>query len=349
MIERPIGFVALSLPFVAVVVEALTKFPGDSGIAIAISAALCLAIAATSVELAAPFELASVLPFAVLLAVGFGAWADPSLVGPWGPEIVAGALFGVPWLFAGYVARAEEALGARLVVFGVAVTWGLLLLADAPVPTLGGYGASEHFVGRFFALASQQFSVFGGLVPGGAAPTLPLNATFDAAYAALTAVALGGLLLVAVRPQTGDRVPLPVAVRAFREADVPREAVAAYGFTPGQLEVLRDRSTGESPFLTWPPGLEPIFYGAGTAAAFLAAAYFASIWAVLGLTVGIAIAVLAFVRFTERPLAVATARRPRRRPAVPTTVGAEIDPGVPPATPGEAAAGTAAPEPSPGP
>ena len=346
MIERPVGFVALSVPFVAVLVELLPKFPGGQ-IAIAASAAVCFAIAAASLELSPSILLTGGLPFLALVGFGALAGSNPTLIGPWGSEILVGALFGVPWILAGYIARTEEPLGLRAVAFAVAVTWGLLLLADVPAGALGVTGASEHFLSHFFALAGQQFSVFGGLLPGSAAPALPLNSVFDAAYAALTAVAVGGLLLVSVRPQTGTGTPLPVAVRAFREgATEERNLSALYGFSPSQLEVFRERSVGESPLLTWPPGLEPIFFGAAAAGAFLVAAYFLPTWAVLGLTTAMAIGIVLLVRFTESPIALAVARPPK---AVPPRIAS-----VPPESAGAPERSTTAgtpvpPEPGPAP
>ena len=347
MIERPVGFVALSLPFVAVLVEVVPHFPGGQ-VAIVVSAAVCYAIAAACLELPRAVSLFNAVPFVALLAVGALAWRNPTIIGPWGPEILVGALFGFPWLLVAYAARVQDPPGIRFVVFATAVVWGLLLIADPPAGALGVTGASTHFLSHFAGLAGEQVQVFGGLVPGATTPALPLHSVFDATYAALTAVAVGGLLLVTVRPQTGDRMPLPVAVRAFRESGTERELSSAYGFTPNQLEVFRERSSGESPLLTWPPGLEPIFYGAAVAGGFLVAAYFFSSWAVLGATVAVGAAVALLVRFTESPIALATARPPRSRrraararaPA-PSPGDAPSDEAVPP--------GVAAPPPASGP
>lgn len=346
MIERPVGYVALSLPFVAVVVEAARSFP-NGWIPVAVAAALTYAIALASLDARDAVGLWNVVPFALILVAAELAFVDPRAFGPWGPEIAVGALLGVPLLLVAYVARETEPLGIRCFVYGVAVTWGLLLLADVPLAVGSASNASLAFLSGFFSLAAEQFRVFGGLIPGAATPTLPLNALFNPTYAALTAVSLAGFLLVTTRPQTGGARPLPVAVRVYRDLGVGDELSPVYGFSAAQREVFRARTPGDSPFLTWPPGLEPIFYGAATAAALLAAAFFAPKWAVLGVTVGVALACVVLVRWTDRPrgLPVPKLRQPAkpaatdsdaRETAAPTT-GREPTgtgaPAVPPATP----------------
>ncbi len=326
--ERPLGFALLSLPFLGVALEVGRDLPGPNAqFVIGTSAALAFAVAVLTLEQERPLDLPNLLLLAGLLAFSLAAYADPSLIGPYGGELLLGVLLGAPWILVAYVARPDEHVGLRFAVYAVAIIFGLFVLAAALTRSGSSpESLSSSIVTQFFGLAGQQFQVFGGLLNGATAPGLPLNALFDPTYAGLTAVSLAGLVLVTARPQTGGRTPLPVAVRAFRETDREKELPPEYGFSPGQREAFRDRSTGESPLLTWPPGLEPIFYGAAAALGFLAAAYFEPKWTVLGGVAAVAVAALWFVWAVERPMAAPPARV-RRAPATPPSdEGADIAP-----------------------
>ncbi len=303
--ERPVGFALLSLPFLGAAIEVYRALPGPNAqIALGITTALAIAVAVVTLQQEHPVDLPNIVFFGLVLGFALAAYASSSVVGPYGGELLLGLLVGVPWILAAYVARPDEPVGVRFTVYGISIIFGLLLLAAAAARSgRTPETIATSIVAQFFGLAGQQFQVFGGLLNGATAPALPLNGLFDAAYAALTAVSLAGLVLVVVRPQTGERTPLPVAVRAFREAESEKELPAEFGFSPGQRAAFRDRSLGESPLLTWPPGLEPIFYGAAAAIGFLGAAYLEPKWAVLGGVVAVAVATGWFLWAVERPMA----------------------------------------------
>jgi hypothetical protein len=349
MIERPIGFALLAAPFAWVAAELLPSFPGGQ-VAVGAAAATCFVVAGLALERTSWLNLFNVGLVLALLVIAVTTFADPAPFGAAGPEITAGVIIGIPWIVVGYVARPEEPLVIRFIAYGGAVTWGLLLIADGQqLSGLSGASAATQFVNGFFSIAGQQGQVFGGLLSGSPSPPLPLNHVFDAGYAVLTGVSLVGLLLVLARPQTGTQTPLPVAVRSFRESEGDRELPTTYGFTSPQLEVFRERSSSEPPLLTWPPGLEPVFYGAVATGLFLTMAYFAPTWAVLVATTALALGVLILVRNTEVPPPLREPRRLRRRapapPAKPeSTDAAELPSGTEP-TGGEPAAASSAGQP----
>jgi hypothetical protein len=316
MIERPVGFALLAAPFAWVAGKLLFTYPVtqvEVPVAIGIAALICLASAVLALEPVSWVGWPNLGLLAGLLVAGAIAATEPGSYGAVGPEIAAGVLIGVPWILVGYTARTQEPLGLRFVAYGGAVTWGLLLLADgSSLHGANGTAETSGFLSNFLSLATQQGQVFGNLLTGGPAPTLPLNPVFDVGYAALTAVSVVGLLLGSARPQTGAQAPLPVAVRSFRDPSSDRELSASYDFSPMQREVFRERSPSDSPLLTWPPGLEPVFYGAAAAGIFLLVAYFAPSWAVLAATVAFGVGLLLLVRLTEIPLPIA---EPRRRAA----------------------------------
>jgi hypothetical protein len=317
MIERPIGYVALGAPFAAAAVELVPDFPGGQ-VAVAAAAAVALAIGVLTFLQPETFGLPNVTVLAALLAIASVATLDPGLIGPYGPAVFVGALIGAPWILVGYVARSDAPVGGQFVVYALAVIWGLFLLANAPSAAGTGVSAiASAYVAHFFSLLGAQFQVFGGLLTGAASPPLPLNQFFDPTYSAFVALSIGGLLLVTVRPQTGSRSPLPVAVRAYRGIDSDRELTGTYGFTPAQRQVFRDRTSAEAPLATWPPGLEPVFYGAAAAGAFLLAAYFVPTWTVPAAVAAAGIAAAWLVRTTERPAALPAPRVP------PPTAGAD--------------------------
>ncbi len=336
MIERPVGYVALSAPFLGVALELLPHFPGAQ-VAVASAAAGAFAVGCLTFVQRHAVGLPNVVLAVALVATAVAVALTPGVFGPYGPAILVGFLVGGPWVLSGYVARPESALGIRFVAFSVATLWGLFLLANASSAVGSGPSTiASAYVTHFFSLVGQQFQVFGGLLSGAASPPLPLNLFFDPLYTALVAVALVGLLLVSVRPQTGARAPLPVAVRTYRSVDSERDVGGTYGFTPAQRGVFRERSVGETPLATWPPGIEPVFVGAAAAGAFLVASYFVPTWTVAATVASVAIAALWLIRTTVRPLDPGVAGTAPPRPAA-----------GPPAEPPESNVDRAPPDPSP--
>jgi len=311
MIERRLAFVLLALPFVWVTWAVLPAFPGGfpgGQIPVVIAAAIVLAVAVVALDPRIGFAWPLLVVLAGLVVIAAAASAATARFGALGPELAAGVLVGLPWILVSYVARPRAPLVHRFAAYGLAVTWGLLLLAAAQ-PLLNAPDASG-FVTGFFTVVTDQGQVFGGLLTGSATPPLPVHDLFDPAYAALTGLSVLGLLLVTVRPQTGKQIPLPVAVHAYRETGADREMTTPYGFSAAQQTVFRERSTTEPPFVTWPPGLVPVFFGAAAAGAFLVAAYYLPTWAVLATTVGLVAAVVALLLLVERPHLVGDLRPP---------------------------------------
>jgi len=310
MIERPVAFAALSAPFVWVVVELVPHLPGAAA-AVVVAASVGLAVGILTLLQPEAIGIPNVGVAAGLVLVAAAATAAPGALGPYGPAIFVGLLVGVPWMLVGFVARSASHVGARFVTFGLAVSWGLLLLAAAPGAIgTGGSAVASSYLSQLAATFVDQFRVFGGLLPGAAIPPLPVNQFFDPTYAFLVAVAIGGLLLVTIRPQTGARSPLPVAVRGYHAPEAERELTGSYGFSAAQQAVFRERSTGDVPLATWPPGLEPVFFGAAAAGTVLLAAFLVPLWAVPAGVAGVGVAALWLVRTTERPMPLPRPRLP---------------------------------------
>jgi len=302
MIERPVGFGLLALPFLGAAIEIARDLP-SLAIALGVGAAGMLGVAVLTVEQRRALGLPNLVALGVMLAIALVSISTPAAFGREGAGVAVGAIVGVPWVLVAFVARPGAPVGPRIVAFGLALLAGLFALAAATLATgTTPTALADSFVSGLGTLAGQQLQVFGGLVTGAATPPLPLNAFFDPAYDLLAALSLGGFLLTIVRPQTGGQTPLPVAVRSYRGTVEGGDLPARYGFSESQREVFRNRSSGESPFLTWPPGLEPIFWGGAATAAFLFAAYLVPRWSVLGATIGMAVAVAFLVRAVERPM-----------------------------------------------
>jgi hypothetical protein len=298
MIERPVAFSFLAAPFLwvgAVVLNDLSRatFPFVIG-----AWGVCILLAAFSTSRKSYFSGAELVVFGGLLLLA-AALATSS---PAGTDLFLGILVGVPWILAGYVARPTSSVGLRFIAYGVALTLGLLLLATpASLAAASGTVSSGTFLHGFGTLTVDQGSVLGGFSTGAAAPTIPLQSFFDPVFTALTAVAVLGLLLVTVRPQTGRGVPLPMALRVRRESATERALSPAYGFSAAQEAVFFERSAPEPPVTAWPPGLASVLAGAVGASAFLIAAYSEPFFAILDATIAAAVSAAVLVLLTEVP------------------------------------------------
>lgn len=231
----------------------------------------------------------------VALAIALAAtFADAGALGTVPAGLAAGVLVGAPWVASVYLWRPKELLGVRVVAFGLATLLGLLYLAAADAR--GGPGSAlsaSGFVSALGATLVNEGSGIGSLfVFGPSSP--PVAAVFDPAYALLTGVAALGLLVLILRPQTGEERPLPIALEG---AAVPRsELPPVYGFSPDQGSAYSARSLGAPPGTPWPPGIDAVVVAGVVTAAFVGAALVAPYDAVVALTVAIVV-LLALVLF----------------------------------------------------
>jgi hypothetical protein len=296
--ERPIAFTLLALPLVWVAALIIPTFPRAEWLPVLLTWGICVILGLVSTL------RMSYLPdwgwgiIGGLVAVAIGT----SFISSLGPDFACGLLLGLPWVVVGYVARPTESLGLRFTGFGAVTIWGLILLgtsAQLGLPTGTVHG--RDLLAGLLALIADQGQVLGGLVTGSPTPSVPLLNFFDPVFAALTAVSMLGLMLVTVRPQTGQGSPLPIAIQTHRALGAGRSLPPSYGFTSIQQAVFFERSAVEPPLTAWPPGLASVVCGASAAGAFLAMAYFAPLWAILGATVAAAVAVVFLAVEVEAP------------------------------------------------
>ncbi|MGI0128577.1 MAG: hypothetical protein ACREDE_04335 [Thermoplasmata archaeon] len=326
MIERPVAFTLLGLPFVWVFALLLPIFPRAAWPLVLLGWGACLGLAA-----AWTLRPSYLGPWGWgILAVLFLLAAVVGLSSSFGANLAVGVMLGVPWIAVGYAARPSGALGVRFFGYGVALVAGLVLLATpGQVSATTGTVSAGDFLSGWLTVAFDQTQVLGGLVTGAATPAIPLNGFFDPVYAALAAGAVLGLMLVSVRPQTGRGAPLPIAIRTSRNSDAGRVLDPAYGFTAIQRAVFLERSSVEPPLTAWPPGLPSVLCGALAASVFLAASYLSPLWTVLASTIATAVVVLFLIVVVEVPGFLRVPSRPRlRRPRRSATATPPRAPGV---------------------
>jgi hypothetical protein len=310
--ERPLAFALLCVPFAWVTAVVLSDFPLAAFPLVVLAWAVCAAVAVAS-TLRAQY----LVWWSLAILVGLtGAALVTSLHGSTGAELASGLLLGVPWVLAGFVARPTSSLGLRIAAFGCAVTAGLALLATSSEVAGGPAGiGGDAFVRGVFTVLADQAQVLGGLVTGAPAPVIPLHNFFDPVYAGLAATAMLGFLLVTVRPQSGQGVPLPISIRLRRDGPEGRSLPLTYGFSGAQQSVFFERSAVEPPLTAWPPGLASVLAGAAGAGVFLVLAYLDPLRALLVATLVLVAVSAGVVTLTERPgILRAPARRRRLRP-----------------------------------
>ena len=299
MNERPVAYTLLVLPLAWVGVLVLTDVARVELVATLIAFALTAALGIAGAVRKTFLGGWGALVLLGLAGVALGA----SFSGPLGFELALGILLGLPWILVGYAAGADRPLGARFLALGGALALGLMLLAARSELAVGsGAVTAESLVRQVGTVLQNQSQVFGSLVPGAPTPSIPLLDLFDPVYVGLSAVAVLGLLLVSVRPQTGAGRRLPISLRLGRgETLEGRRLPVAYGFSTAQQAVFFERTPVEPPLGAWPPGLASVLAGALAASAFLIASYAIPLSAVLAATVVLAVASVALVLVTERP------------------------------------------------
>jgi len=296
--ERAIAAILLSLPPLYVTVVLLPSLAsGDLAVAGAFAFTVLLA-GSVARPGAAPWRITGLLAILFVAAIGVAAAAE----GPAGPfplALVAGALIGLPWVASVPTWRPRVPLGFRCLALGVIVLLGLLYLADAQALQNSGTCLNGgNFVSQLGATNVAQAQGLASLfLPGPLTP--PVAALFDPAFALLTGLALLGLLVLIVRPQTGEEAPLPIALRAgvAPEPDLPE----LYGFSPEQRAAYRQRSRADPPGVPWPPGLDAVVVAAFASALFVGIAFASPYYAVFAVVVGLVGAVVAVLVATDRP------------------------------------------------
>ena len=307
---RPAAFVLLALPFAWTTALVISNLSRASIPSVALPLAVCVGIGAYSAVRARYPDLwvGIALGGLALLSIAAGA------TGVLGWELGTGLLLGIPWILVGYGARNDAPLGVRFIAFGVAVAFGMsVLAARADLGIATGSLTAPTFLRAVYTVVGDQSQVIGSVLNGTAVPALPLLDFFDPVYAGLTAAALLGLCLAAVRPQTGTGVLLPLSIPLHPTAEGGGELPAAYGFSTRQRALFAERTVAEPPLTPWPPGLGCVIWGGLGAALFLIAAYTDPLGAVLVLTLALVAASGAMVVLTEVPGLLRMPARSRRR------------------------------------
>ncbi len=294
MIERRPALVLLALPFVYVAGALLTVFPLTAvAVPLAFAVTLLAALLAGARDPAA--RAGGTWTFLGLLVLTGVGLFDPGLAGGASADVAAGVLLGLPAIAVSLAARPRWILGARLLLYGWAVVWGLLLLAAASALSAGPTAVTgSTFVSSFATTAGNQALGLLGLLDGSGYTLLPLHALTDPAYAALVGVSGLGLLLLIVPPQSGDGRPLPVATPSAAHRGPAPDPAALAGLSEAQRATFRERTEGTPPLTTWPPGLIAVLASATATATFAFAAYVRPYGALLGAVVG-ALVVAAFL------------------------------------------------------
>jgi hypothetical protein len=299
MNERALATGLFLLPFLYVAALVLSIFPrGDLGVFFAfgtcLAISLILGLGGSNGQLVA-VALDLLLVVLVLLAlVAAAAFGD--LAG----QLTAGVLVGLPFLVSAVAWRERPGLAHRTVALAIAIALGTALLA-ARETVLGAAVSSSPtgFVQAFFATNLTQLQGLAVIVAGSPETNLPLRAVFDPTFAALCALAVGGVLLLALRPRTGSEEKLPVAARleaVGSRGDVDRWTL----FSEAQRRAFQSRSSNEPPTGAWPPGLGSVLLSALVAATFIALAFLTPLYTPLALAVGVA-AVLGGVGMASSP------------------------------------------------
>jgi len=287
MNARPLAALFLALPVLYALARLLAVLPaGDAGAWVAI---VLLAIVAAM--LARPEKRSRIAGYALLAFLLLGTALAGAFAGDPGLALGAGVVVGLPLLTVAVAARSGEPAGVRVLAFGAALTWELLLLPALP----SGPWGSEHaapFLSNLGTDLADQFSGLVGLLTRTSVLSLPAHATFDPVFVGFVGLAILGLLLIAFQPESGQGEPLPTATRRAREDEGARDLPTQYAFGDAQRAAFRERSLVEPALSAWPPGLVPIGAGALGAAVFAVAAAVEPAWSLLGVAVGVLVTVL---------------------------------------------------------
>ena len=326
MIERPLALVLLLAPFAYIGGLVLPAFPG-SDVGVTFAVAVCLLAAILSGTWIPRIRWAEAWTLLALVVVILVTLADPALFGSLGDDLTVGLFIGIPVILVVFVWRSGESLGVRVAAYGLSLTWGAILLtARESLIASGSTFTGATFSSTFYGVIGDQVTGLVGLITGSGYVALPIHATFDLVYAALTGASVLGLLLLFVRPQTGLGTPLPVSSRSPRDEGAGRGMSQTHGFSVAQRALFLDRSVSEPAPTTWPPGLLPVVCGAGATSAFLLLAVLTPRWALLSAIAAALVVAAGLILVAEMPGSVSwlllRVRRFRRPPAPPRHLNA---------------------------
>lgn len=309
MIAERLGFAALFLPAAYVAVRLLVVLP-TTAVGIPAAFAVGLAVALLTSRSGRVARWGSVGLGALLVAAVIATLVEPSTSAGVGSDLAVGALLAVPFVASAVAGREGETLFFRFVAFALGLTLGIVILATyATVAAASESYTATTVLGAFGAVNVRELGGIANLVSGTGATDLPLHDLFDTTYAALGAIALLGLLLLFVRPQTGRAEPLPVAFRVGRSDEATRELTDDYGFSEVQRDVFRHRSEALPPATTGPPGFDAVVLAAVAVGVFVGLGVALPYDALLVATAALAAGAGALIAMAGRSPA---PRRPRR-------------------------------------
>ncbi|MCI4343364.1 MAG: hypothetical protein L3J92_04520 [Thermoplasmata archaeon] len=291
MNERIVATGLFALPFVYLAALVLSQFPLTDvglyfGFAACATIALLLGLGGSRGQLLAVFvdvALAIVVATALLAFSTFGGLAS---------QLTVGVLVGLPFLASALSWRERSGPAHRTVALAVSIVIGTALLAArSAVLESGGGGRPADFVQAFFTVNVSQVQGLIRIATGGSEPGLPLRAVFDPTFDALCALAAAGVLLLALRPQSGSHERLPVAV-SLEPTPIRSDVERLAPFSESQRLVFESRSSTVPPTGAWPPGLEAVALAALATTLFLSIAFATPLYAPLLLAGGTAAVLL---------------------------------------------------------
>jgi hypothetical protein len=299
MNERTVATGLFLLPFLYVAARVLSLFPvGDLGVFFAFGT--CVAIALILGLGGSTGQLVAVALDILLVVLVVAALVAATTFAGLASQLTAGVLVGLPFLVAALSWRERSGLAHRTVALGVAITAATALLA-ARASVLGSSlpASPTDFVQAFFTTNLTQLQGLGTIANGLAEPNLPLRAVFDPTFAALCALAAGGVLLLVLRPRSGTEEKLPTATTLGRSTPAPRSEELV-PFSEAQRRAFESRSPDEPPTGSWPPGLGSVVLAALASAGFIAVAFESPFYAPMVVAVGVAAVLLGIGLLTYR-------------------------------------------------
>ena len=301
MNERSVATGLFLLPFLYVAALVLSLFPvSDAGVYFAF--ATCLAISLILGLGGSTGQLLAVALDLLLVVLVVAALVAATTFGGLASQLTAGVLVGLPFLVSALAWRRRSGLAHRTVALAFAIGIGTTLLAAREVlqSATASPPSPTDFVQAFFTTNLSQLQGLIGIASGAAEPDLPLRAAFDPTFAALCALAAGGVLLLALRPRTGRGEELPMAATLER-GDRRRPTDRLIPFSEAQRRVFESRSADEPPTGAWPPGLGSVLAAAFASSAFVAVAFLSPFYAPLLVALSVAVLLFGVGVVTWRP------------------------------------------------
>jgi len=300
MNERTFATGLFLLPFLYVAALVLSLFPvSDAGVYFAFGT--CLAISLILGLGGSTGQLLAVALDLLLVVLVVAALVAATTFGGLASQLTAGVLVGLPFLVSALAWRRRSGLAHRTVALAFAIGIGTTLLAAREVLRSATSPSSPtDFVQAFFTTNLTQLQGLVGIASGAAEPDLPLRAAFDPTFAALCALAAGGVLLLALRPRTGRGEELPMAATLER-VDRRRPTDRLIPFSGAQRRIFESRSADEPPTGAWPPGLGSVLAAAFASSAFVAAAFLSPLYAPLLVALSVAVLLFGVGVVTWRP------------------------------------------------